>query len=96
MAAFTADDPTDRAAFDAHWARVLDGVTITMRMIVAIRALKLLFDEVKVRPMHGRAAADNTPSIRVMLKCGFIGDRRERGFANAWREEIEEVVMELR
>lgn len=131
MAAFTADDPTDRAAFDAHWARVLAKDTITMRTIVvsdaagnehlaghiasfmrdderevtywigrefwgggvATQALKLLLKAVKERPIYGRAAADNTPSIRVMLKCGFVEDRRERGFANARGCEIEEVVM---
>lgn len=133
MAAFTADDPTDRAAFDAHWARVLSKDSITIRTIVvsdaagaeqiaghiasfmrgddrevtywigrefwgrgvATRALRLLLEEVAHRPIYGRAAADNTPSIRVMLKCGFVEDRRERGFANARREEIEEVVMKL-
>jgi RimJ/RimL family protein N-acetyltransferase len=34
MAAFTADDPDDRAAFMAHWARVLADDTITKRAII--------------------------------------------------------------
>jgi RimJ/RimL family protein N-acetyltransferase len=34
MAAFTADDPDDRAAFMAHWARVLADDTITKRTII--------------------------------------------------------------
>ena len=35
MAAFTAEDPTDRLAFDAHWDRILeDGLTM-MYTIVA-------------------------------------------------------------
>ena len=34
MAAFTAQDPTDREAFDAHWDRLLALETVTMRTIV--------------------------------------------------------------
>ena len=33
MAAFTSEDPHDRAAFDAHWARVLADDTVVMRAI---------------------------------------------------------------
>ncbi len=133
MAAFTSDDPTDRAAFDAHWVKILAKDTVIARTIVvrdaagaehvaghiasfmrdadrevtywigrefwgkgvATRPLKLLLEEVTDRPIYGDAAADNTPSIRVLEKCGFIEDRRERGFANARGEEIEEVVMRL-
>jgi RimJ/RimL family protein N-acetyltransferase len=133
MAAFTSDDPTDRAAFDAHWAKILAKDTVIVRTVVvrdetgaehvaghiasfmrgeerevtywigrefwgkgvATRALKLLLEEDRTRPIYGRAAADNTPSIRVLEKCGFVEDRRERGFANARGCEIEEVVMWL-
>jgi RimJ/RimL family protein N-acetyltransferase len=134
MAAFTADDPTDRAAFDAHWAKIFASDTVIVRTVVvrgeagaehvaghiasfmrgeerevtywigrefwgrgvATRALKLLLEEIKDRPLYGRAAADNAPSIRVLEKCGFVEVARERGFANARGEEIEEVVMRLR
>lgn len=34
MAAFTAKDPTDRAAFDAHWARNLANTSNTHRVIL--------------------------------------------------------------
>ena len=34
MAAFTADDPADRAAFDAHWARIRGNDQIIMRTIL--------------------------------------------------------------
>ncbi len=34
MAAFTAKDPTDRGAFDAHWAKVLADKGITIRTIL--------------------------------------------------------------
>jgi RimJ/RimL family protein N-acetyltransferase len=134
MAAFTADDPTDRAAFDAHWAKIFASDTVIVRTVVvrgeagaehvaghiasflrgeerevtywigrefwgrgvATWALRLLLEEDGTRPIFGRAAADNKPSIRVLEKCGFVEARRERGFANARGEEIEEVVMRLR
>ncbi|MEU0100999.1 GNAT family N-acetyltransferase [Streptomyces sp. NPDC006267] len=35
VAAFTADDPTDRAAFDARWARIRGGSRVVMRTVVA-------------------------------------------------------------
>lgn len=35
MAAFTAEDPADRPAFDAHWQRILADEKITIRTIVA-------------------------------------------------------------
>ena len=34
MAAFTAKDPTDRAAFDAHWARARAATTVVIRTIM--------------------------------------------------------------
>jgi RimJ/RimL family protein N-acetyltransferase len=34
MAAFTAKDPTDRIAFDAHWARILDDGSILNKTIL--------------------------------------------------------------
>lgn len=34
MAAFTAKDPTDRAAFDAHWAKILADDSVIKRTIV--------------------------------------------------------------
>ncbi|GAA2989778.1 GNAT family N-acetyltransferase [Streptomyces fulvorobeus] len=35
VAAFTAKDPTDRAAFDAHWARIRAAGNILMRTVLA-------------------------------------------------------------
>ncbi|MBI3160750.1 MAG: GNAT family N-acetyltransferase [Chloroflexi bacterium] len=35
MAAFTAKDPDDRAAFDAHWSRILADPGVLIRAIVA-------------------------------------------------------------
>ncbi|MGV9311050.1 GNAT family N-acetyltransferase [Streptomyces sp. NPDC003691] len=35
MAAFTAEDPTDRAHFDAHWKRILESPGIVTRTVLA-------------------------------------------------------------
>ncbi|GJM41234.1 MAG: N-acetyltransferase [Ardenticatenaceae bacterium] len=35
MAAFTAKDPSDRAAFDRHWAKIRADATVTLRTILA-------------------------------------------------------------
>ncbi|MGW8888961.1 GNAT family N-acetyltransferase [Streptomyces sp. NPDC055749] len=35
VAAFTSEDPTDRAAFDAHWARIRAAEHILMRTVLA-------------------------------------------------------------
>ncbi|HEY8310792.1 MAG TPA: hypothetical protein VIG47_09550, partial [Gemmatimonadaceae bacterium] len=34
MAAFVSKDPKDKAAFDAHWAKILKSLQITQRTIV--------------------------------------------------------------
>jgi len=34
MAAFTAEDPTDRTTFDAHWDRILASDSVTMRTVL--------------------------------------------------------------
>jgi RimJ/RimL family protein N-acetyltransferase len=39
MAAFTAKDPTDRAAFTAHWHRILANPTVIVRTIVVDGAI---------------------------------------------------------
>jgi len=63
---------------------------------IATRALAKLLTYQKARPIYGRAAKDNTATVRVLEKCGFKIIGYDRGFANARREEIEEVIMELR
>ncbi|WP_189822039.1 GNAT family N-acetyltransferase [Streptomyces finlayi] len=62
---------------------------------LATRALRALLDLVPDRPLYGRAAADNTASIRVMEKCGFVLSHREKGYANARGVEITEAVLRL-
>ena len=62
---------------------------------VASRALALLLDEVKDRPVHARAASDNVGSMRVLEKAGFQIIGTDRGFARARKAEIEETVFRL-
>jgi len=65
-------------------------------MGLATKALSKFLDEIRVRPIYGRAAKDNVASIRVMEKCGFTISGYGRGFANARGKEIEEAILELR
>ncbi|MER5291071.1 GNAT family N-acetyltransferase [Streptomyces pharetrae] len=62
---------------------------------VATAALRALLAEVPERPLYARAAADNTGSLRVLERCGFRVRARERGYAQARGEEIDEVVLKL-
>jgi RimJ/RimL family protein N-acetyltransferase len=62
---------------------------------VATRALALLLEDVTDRPVHGRVAADNLASRRVLEKAGFRAVGTEVAFASARGAEIEEVVLRL-
>ena len=128
MAAFTAKDPSDRDAFDAHWKRIRSLADVVNRTVlvdgdvvgnaavygppderevtywvdraywgrgIATAALRALLVAVPERPLYARAAADNVGSLRVLEKCGFRVTGRDRGFANARGEEIDEVVLTL-
>jgi len=129
MAAFTAEDPTDRRAFDAHWHRILTDKGIVVRTIVfddqiaghiasferlgnlevsywvgrdywrkgiATAALSEFLQMIEKRPLFARAASDNAGSIRVLEKCGFRRTGREKAFANARGEKIEEIIFLLK
>ena len=129
MAAFTPEDPADRARFDAHWERIRAASDITVRTVlvdgavvgstavygrpgerevtywidraswgrgIATTALRILLEQVPERPLYARAAADNAGSRRVLEKCGFEETARQRGFARARGEEIEEVALVLK
>ncbi|MEU4448354.1 GNAT family N-acetyltransferase [Actinosynnema sp. NPDC050801] len=128
MAAFTAKDPDDREAFDAHMAKIRASPDTTLRAVtrdgrlvgsissfvmegdteitywidrsvwgqgVAGRALALLLDTVRVRPLHARAASDNVGSLRVLRKAGFTVIGTEVAYAPARDAEIEETVLRL-
>ncbi|MFE7839808.1 GNAT family N-acetyltransferase [Streptomyces sp. NPDC057474] len=69
----------------AHWGRG-----------IATAAITALIDLVPTRPLHAYAAADNTGSIRVLQKCGFVITGHDRGFARARDAEIDEAVLILR
>ncbi|MBY0114098.1 MAG: GNAT family N-acetyltransferase [Phycisphaerales bacterium] len=62
---------------------------------IATRALALLLAQLPVRPLHARAAARNTASIKVLLKNGFRitgtkwGDETDRYLA------CEEIIFLL-
>jgi RimJ/RimL family protein N-acetyltransferase len=62
---------------------------------VATAALRVLLTQAPERPLYARAAADNAGSLRVLERCGFRLKGRDRGFANARGEEIDEVVLTL-
>jgi RimJ/RimL family protein N-acetyltransferase len=128
MAAFTAKDPNDRAAFDAHMHKVrtspgtlnrvvtrdeelvgtiasfvIDGETELTYWIdrqywgqgIATRALELLLELETTRPLYARAATDNSASLRVLAKAGFVPIGTEISYANARGGEIEETILRL-
>ncbi|HEU4756990.1 MAG TPA: GNAT family N-acetyltransferase [Agromyces sp.] len=130
MAAFTVADPSDRAAFDARWERLLAREDVDSRTVrcdgrivgsvgrwidpesqvaeltywidradwgrgIATRAMRLFLDS-QPRPVRARAAADNAASVAVLVKLGFVEVARDRGYANARGEEIEEIEFVLR
>jgi RimJ/RimL family protein N-acetyltransferase len=128
MAAFTPENPDDRAAFDAHMAKVralpdvanravtfdgrlvgsiasfvVDGDTEVTYWIdrsfwgqgIASRALTLLLESVRVRPVFARAASDNVRSLGVLQRAGFAIIGTAIGFANARNGEIEETILRL-
>lgn len=63
---------------------------------IATAALAEFLRQVPTRPLRARTAFDNRASQRVLEKCGFVVECRERGYANARGTEIEEVIWVLR
>ncbi|MBB3128399.1 RimJ/RimL family protein N-acetyltransferase [Paenibacillus rhizosphaerae] len=62
---------------------------------IATRSLSQLLNYVNIRPLFARAVKDNTASIRVLEKCGFIICGEDKGFSNARAQEVEEYVLKL-
>ncbi|MFB8032007.1 GNAT family N-acetyltransferase [Streptomyces sp. NPDC056004] len=62
---------------------------------LATAALSALLDAVPERPLHARAAADNTGSRRVLEKCGFTVTGTDHGYAHARGKETDELLFTL-
>lgn len=63
---------------------------------IASRALTLFLQHVLTdRPVHARAASDNTGSLQVLRKAGFKDQGTETSYANARSTEIEESILRL-
>jgi RimJ/RimL family protein N-acetyltransferase len=62
---------------------------------VATRALQQLLAIMKDRPVYGRVAFDNTGSMRVLEKCGFVQAATDKFFAHARGAEIDEIIFKL-
>jgi RimJ/RimL family protein N-acetyltransferase len=128
MAAFRAEYPDDRTAFDGHMAKVRTSPEVTTRAVtvdgrlvgtiasfvvdgdtevtfwidrsfwgqgIAGRALALLLESVRVRPLFARAASDNVRSLKVLQRAGFAIIATEISFANGRNKEIEETILRL-
>ena len=80
-AAFTSEDPTDRAAFNAHWARIRASDTVLMRTVLA--------DDVVV----GNVGVYGSPAEREVT---YWIDRHHwgRGLATAALRTLLEAVPE--
>ncbi|MEE4542380.1 GNAT family N-acetyltransferase [Streptomyces sp. V4-01] len=68
-----------------HWGR--GAATAALRALLAL---------VPERPLHARAAADNTASLRVLHACGFLVTGSDRSFAHGRGAETDEVLLTLR
>jgi len=63
---------------------------------IASHALGEFLTIVTQRPLYARVAFDNMGSQRVLEKNGFVAFDRDRAYASARRQEIEERVLILR
>ncbi len=61
----------------------------------ATLGLQAFLGEHNVRPLFARVADDNTGSIRVLEKCGFVQSGEDKGFAHGRGQEIRELIMQL-
>jgi RimJ/RimL family protein N-acetyltransferase len=82
-------------------AFVLDGQTEVTYWVdraawgrgIGSRALELLMELLQVRPLHARAASDNTGSLRILQKSGFKIIGTENSFAPGRNCVIEETIL---
>ncbi|WP_327289231.1 GNAT family N-acetyltransferase [Streptomyces sp. NBC_01198] len=68
----------------AHWGRG-----------IATAALSALLDLEPIRPVYAHAVSDNTGSIRVLQKCGFVITAHDKVFAESRAAEVPEVRLTL-
>ncbi|WP_018626840.1 GNAT family N-acetyltransferase [Niabella aurantiaca] len=62
---------------------------------IGTAALKNFLVIENARPIFGRVAFDNIGSQKVLEKCGFVRTGKDKGFANARQQEIEEFIYKL-
>jgi RimJ/RimL family protein N-acetyltransferase len=62
---------------------------------IATRALTAFLEYQTTRPIYARAAKDNSASLRVLQKCGFVITGEDKGYANARGQVIEEYLLTL-
>jgi RimJ/RimL family protein N-acetyltransferase len=64
---------------------------------IATRALsEFLKWEETVRPIYARVVSDNLGSFRVLEKCGFKVSGKAKSYAEGRKQEVEELIMELK
>jgi len=128
MAAFTAENPSDRAAFLKKMSKILADENVHIKTVIykkqvaghilchnwfdepeisywigrqfwgkgiATEALTNFLNQIKIRPLLARVVKDNTGSIRVLEKCGFVKHSEDSGFANARVKEVGEFIFKL-
>ncbi|MFF1400109.1 GNAT family N-acetyltransferase [Streptomyces sp. NPDC058287] len=62
---------------------------------VATAAVAGLLEEVSVRPIHARVIEDNTGSVRVLERNGFMRIGSEDAFADARQATVTELIYKL-
>lgn len=66
---------------------------------IATKALREFLRHITIRPLYARAAKDNTGSLKVLEKCGFMITGEDNGFSNArgkmWRSLFFPSINEI-
>ena len=62
---------------------------------IATKALREFLKHITIRPLYARASKDNTVSLKVLEKCGFMITGEDSGFSNALGEDVEEFILTL-